>query len=267
MMQFFSFGSGSCGNCYYLRSGEDAVLIDAGVGVRRMKRDIFTHNVQMQFLKGMLITHDHADHIKAAGLLSQTIGLKVFTTAKIHEGMLGNYHVRKKVQPQWRVDIEKGETISVGCLRVTPFEIPHDSSENVGYEITDGHEVFCLMTDIGAPTEAVAEHVRRSNHLVIEANYDPDMLRMGPYPAHLKNRITSGTGHMSNFQTAEVLAENFHEGLRDVWLCHLSGENNHPELASKTVEMRLRECGIVAGKDFRLEVLKRGVSMGPWELS
>lgn len=266
MMQFFSFGSGSCGNCYYISNGEDAVLIDAGVGVRRMKRDIFSFNVQTQFLKGLLITHDHADHVKAAGMLSSSMSLPVYTTQKIHEGMLHNYHVTKKVQPEWVRNIEKEQTFYIGALRVTAFDIPHDSTENVGYEIADGDEVFCLMTDIGAPTDTVCEHVRRCNHLVIEANYDPEMLSMGPYPPHLKKRITSGTGHMSNFQTAEVLAKNFHEQLRDVWLCHLSGENNHPELARKTVEMQLRECGVVAGKDFRLEVLKRGVSMGPWEL-
>jgi len=268
MMQFFSFGSGSCGNCYYLSNGEDAVLIDAGVGMRRLKRDVFTYGVQMQFLKGLLITHDHADHIKSAGYLSSGLKLRVYTTQKIHEGMLHNYHTTKKVEAEWNVNVEKDETFQIGKLCITPFDIPHDSTENVGYEIRNGAEgeIFCIMTDVGMPTEAVCEHVRRSNYLVIEANYDPDMLSMGAYPAYLKKRITSGRGHMSNVQTADVLAENFHENLRNVWLCHLSEENNHPELARKTVEMKLRERGIVTGKDFQLDVLKRGVSMGPWEL-
>lgn len=266
MMRFFSFGSGSCGNCYYLSNGEEAVLIDAGVGVRRMKRDVTVYGVPLHFVRGILITHDHADHIKSAGYLSSGLNLRVYTTHKVHEGMLHNYHAVKKVEAGMRVDVEKDETFQIGAFRITPFDIPHDSKDNVGYEIACGDEVFCLMTDVGAPTEAVQAHVRRCNYLVIEANYDPEMLQIGPYPAYLKKRIASGKGHMSNVQTAQVLADNFHENLRNVWLCHLSEENNHPELARKTVELKLREQGIVAGKDFQLEVLKRGVSMGPWEL-
>ena len=122
------------------------------------------------------------------------------------------------------------------------------------------------MTDVGAPTENVNNIITQSNYLVIEANYDDVMLRNGKYPQHLKERITCGTGHMSNKQTADTLAQNFHEGLSHIWLCHLSEENNHPELARKTIEFHLRGYGIIEGTDYNLTVLKRKIPTGPFEL-
>lgn len=266
MLQFISFGSGSCGNCSYLTNGRDAVLIDAGVGIRQLKRYFREYNVRTSLLRGILITHDHADHVKAAGYVSSEFRLKVFATEKVHEGMLRNYHTTRKVDAEWRVNFEKDETFRLGSLSITPFCLPHDSAENVGFCIESDGEVFTLMTDVGCVTDVVKQQIGRSNYLVLEADYDEEMLEKGPYPIYLQNRIRSGTGHLSNAQCAEALAENFHEHLRNVWLCHLSEENNHPELARKTVEYKLRQYGIIAGKDFQLEVLRRGVPTGPWIL-
>lgn len=266
MLQFISFGSGSCGNCSYLTNGRDAVLIDAGVGIRRLKRFLREYGLKTNIIRGLLITHDHADHIKAAGYVSSEYNLRVYSTARIHEGMRHNYHAMRKVEPERNVDVEKDVPFELGSLKVTAFDLPHDSTENVGYCIESDGEVFTMMTDVGAPTENVCKYIERSHYLVIETNYDAEMLQSGPYPLFLKKRIVSGTGHLSNAQTAQVLADHFHEGLKNVWLCHLSEENNHPELARKTVEYTLRQYGIIAGKDFQLEVLRRGVPTGPWWL-
>lgn len=266
MLQFVCFGSGSSGNCSYVSNGTDAVLIDAGIGIRRLKRYMREYGLKTSLLRGLLITHDHADHIKAAGYVSNDLNLKVFTTAEIHEGMRHNYHTMRKVESVHDVNIEKGVTFELGTtLKVTAFPLPHDATDNVGYfiESADG-ETFCVMTDIGAPTEEVNTYIGKANYLMIEADFDAEMLRTGPYPQYLKKRITSGIGHLSNDQTAQVLADNFHEGLRHVWLCHLSEQNNHPELARKTVEQKLRQYGIIAGVDFELDVLKRHVVSGPW---
>lgn len=269
MLQFVCFGSGSSGNCSYVSNGTDAVLIDAGIGIRRLKRYIREYGLNTSILRGVLITHDHADHIKAAGYVSNDLNLKVFTTAEIHEGMRHNYHAMRKVEMSCDVNIEKGVPFELGTtLTVTAFPLPHDATENVGYciETTDG-DTFCVMTDIGTPTDEVNTYIGKANYLMIEADFDAEMLRNGPYPQYLKKRITCGTGHLSNDQTAQVLADNFHEGLRHVWLCHLSEQNNHPELARKTVEQKLRQYGIIAGVDFELDVLKRYMVSGPWTLS
>lgn len=266
-IQFVSLGSGSCGNCYYLSYGADALFIDAGVGIRRLKKFVREYGLRTDGLRGLLITHDHADHIKAAAYVAAEYNINVYTTATIHEGMRHNYHAMRKVERHRDVDIELDSPFQMGALTVTAFEIPHDSTANVGYCIrTENGETFCIMTDVGAPTENVRKHVAESNYLVIEANYDREMLKNGNYPEHLKMRIASGTGHLCNDQTAQVLADEFHEGLRNVWLCHLSEENNHPELARKTVEFKLRQYGIIAGTDFQLEVLRRATPTGPWLL-
>ena len=148
-------------------------------------------------------------------------------------------------------------TVNVGDICITPFDVPHDSSDCVGYRIESGDTVFCIITDVGHVTEIIRQQVGEANYIVLEANYDEDMLMMGPYPAYLKGRIKGEKGHLSNKDSARLVAENASPVLKQIWLCHLSEENNHPELARKTIEQVLKSYGIVAGKDFKLDVLKR----------
>lgn len=271
MFQFVSLSSGSSGNCYYISNGMDAVLIDAGASLRKVRRCFREYGIKTSTLRAVLITHDHADHVKDVGSVSAELNLPVFTTEKVHEGIQGNYRTKKKIDPSLKRMIRKEEVFRIGSLVVTPFGIPHDSMDNVGYSIQseglfeDG--VFTVMTDIGHPTGNVSKYVSISNFLVIEANYDKEKLRLGRYPRELQDRIRGGNGHLSNEQSAEILAGNFHEGLKKVWLCHLSAENNTPELASKTIEYHLRSYGIIAGKDFTLDVLKRRETTGPFFFS
>jgi phosphoribosyl 1,2-cyclic phosphodiesterase len=136
----------------------------------------------------------------------------------------------------------------------------------VGYFIEADNTTFCLMTDVGRVTEEMESFIGRTQYLVIEANHDKEMLQQGPYPQFLKDRIVSGSGHLNNELCGEAIAKNMTEKLRYVWLCHLSEENNHPELARKTIETVLRSYGVVAGKDFGLEVLKRTKPTGIFEL-
>jgi len=266
MLTFLSFGSGSCGNCYYLTNGTDSLLIDAGIGIRRLKKNMMEYGIKMNIVRGLLITHDHADHIKSAGSLSQEYKLPVYATKLVFEGLNRSYMIKNKVDESQMNIIDPGERFDIGPFAITPFSLPHDSSENVGYKIEVDGEVFTIMTDVGAVTDNVNKYISETNHLVIEANYDLEMLRVGRYPEMLKDRICSGTGHLANRQTAEALAQNFHEHLKNVWLCHLSEENNHPELARKTIETILGSYGIIAGKDFQLEVLRRRIPTGPYSL-
>jgi phosphoribosyl 1,2-cyclic phosphodiesterase len=159
-----------------------------------------------------------------------------------------------------------GKPLQLGVFRITPFSVPHDATENVGYQIEAEGVVFCIITDAGCITDEMKDYITRADYLVIEANHDVEMLLQGPYPQHLKDRIKSKTGHLSNKDCAVAIAENMKEGLKHVWLCHLSEENNHPELARKTVESVLRQYGIVVGKDIQLEVLKRKTPSGIYDL-
>ena len=266
MLKFISMGSGSSGNCYYLESEDDALLIDAGVGVRGLKKHFRDYGLSLSRVHHILITHDHADHIKSVGSLSNDQHLPVYATRIVHEGIDRNYCVAKKVAADLRRYVEPGVPLQVGTFVVTPFTVPHDSSDNVGYEIVAGDVVFCIITDVGRITDEIAFRIGRAHYLVIEANHDVEMLMSGPYPQYLKTRIVSGSGHLNNTLCGEAIANNMREHLRHVWLCHLSEENNHPELARKTVEAVLRSYGIIVGKDLQLDVLKRTMPTGIFEL-
>ena len=155
--------------------------------------------------------------------------------------------------------MEKEETIAIKGFKITAFEVPHDASDCVGYLVQYKEHKFVLATDIGCITDTVAQYIRIANHLIIEANYDEEMLTQGNYPAFLKERIKNGTGHLCNTETADFLAQNFDLHMKNIWLCHLSKENNHPDLAYKTVEMAFSQYGIRIGADVNLTTLKRTV--------
>lgn len=266
MLKFICLGSGSSGNCYFLFTANYGILIDAGIGIRNLRRLLQTNGLSLNQVNAVFITHDHADHIKAVGHLANDCHLPIYATSLVHEGINKNYCITSKLTPQHTRYIKKGETIQLADFRITPFEVPHDSSDNVGYSIQVGDTNFCLVTDIGHITPEVAQYVRKANYLVLEANHDEDMLMMGTYPAYLKGRIRGDKGHLCNKEAGKLLAENMTENMRHVWLCHLSEENNHPELARKTVDSTLRSYGIFVGKDLQLDVLKRKTPSALYEL-
>lgn len=266
MLKFISFGSGSSGNCYYLFSETEGLLIDTGLGLRTLKKGFHDFGLSLSKVNHILVTHDHADHVKSVGSLSADYHLPVYATHKVHAGINGNYCVRKKVGANEIHYIEKGASFQLGDFTITSFGVPHDSSDNVGYRVVCQGVTFCLMTDVGHVTDEMKPFISEANYLVIEANHDEEMLMQGPYPQYLKDRILGPIGHLSNKDCAIAIAEHATPDLRHVWLCHLSEENNHPELARKTVEMVLQSYGIVPGKDFQLDVLKRKIPSGVYDL-
>lgn len=266
MLNFISLGSGSSGNCYFIFSETEGFFIDAGIGIRVIKKLLRSNGLSLDRVKAVFVTHDHADHIKAVGNLANDYNIPVYATSLVHEGINKNYCVTSKLTSEHIRYINKEETIRFGDFEITPFEVPHDSSDNVGYTVRQGNVTFCLITDIGHVTDTIAKQVQQANYLVLESNHDEDMLQMGPYPAYLKGRISSGKGHLSNREAGRLLAEHASEELRRVWLCHLSEENNHPELARKTIDAVLRSYGLIAGKDFEVEVLKRKIPSPVYEL-
>ena len=266
MLRFLSLGSGSSGNCYLLYTDSDALLIDIGVGTRMLKRRLREYGLSMDRVTAVLVTHDHADHVKSVGTVSKDYLLPVYTTREVHAGIDRNYCVRHKIAPDRMRLVEREMCFEVGSFKVTPFSVPHDSADNVGYRIEAEGVVFSVMTDVGHVTQRMKEVIGGTDYLVIEANYDEEMLTAGPYPEHLKTRIAGPLGHMSNRVCGVAIAENATERLRHVWLCHLSEENNDPELAFKVVSERLKRSGRVVGTDINLTVLRRTKTTGVFEL-
>ena len=261
-LRFQSFGSGSSGNCYYIGNASNGLLIDAGLGVRTIRKCLRNLGLDFENIWGVFVTHDHADHIKAVGPIGEKHHVPVYSTRKVHEGIQRSYCVTEKLYSS-RKFIEKGETVQIGEFKVTAFHVSHDATDNVGYTIEYKEKRFTFATDLGFVSEDVAIHLTQADYLVLEANYDEQMMRQGSYPIHLQNRITAVTGHLSNDQAGLFLAENYNERMQHIFLCHLSRENNLPELAYTTIQNHLDEKQIIVGKDVQLVTLNR---MNPSEL-
>lgn len=263
MFKFISFGSGSSGNCYFLYTENTGILIDAGVGIRTMKKYFREYGLSWEKVKRIFITHDHADHIKAVGALSMETKANVYTTQTVHDGIVRNFCVRKKV-PEAQVKVmEKGSTVTADGMEITSFAVPHDSMDNVGYRVSAHGVTFCLITDAGCITPEIAQQISLADYLVIEANHDEELLRAGRYPAHLQARILSETGHLSNHSCGNALAAYAGENLRRVWLCHLSEDNNRPEIALETITAIVKE----KGANYTVNVLERKRPTGVFELT
>lgn len=259
--KFFSLGSGSSGNCYFLGSRQYGILIDAGVGVRTIKKSLREYGIAFENIVGILITHDHADHIKTLGALGGKFNIPIYTTQAIHGGIDRSRYIDADLSGCRRI-ISKEETFAIKDFQITAFDVPHDSIENLGYRIEFEGQTFVLITDMGRVTDAIQHNIKLANHLVIEANYDEEMLRNGRYPEYLKQRITSGNGHISNRLSADLVSQSYSPNLKNVWLCHLSQDNNTPDIAYSTFKDRLQNAGAKVGDSLKLEVLSRYKSSG-----
>ena len=256
-MRFVSFSSGSCGNCYLLEGPHSGVLIDAGVGIRRVKKELENLHLDYAAISAILVTHDHGDHIRSLGSFCKRLAVPVWTTSTIHEALLWHPFTREWIGPcrhnlaphVWNPVTEDFD--------IQFFEVPHDATQTVGYAIRCADDLFVLMTDLGhVPPEAM-KWGSQATTLVIESNYDVDMLLGGSYPQELKNRIVRGAGHLSNDDCARAVQGLLHPGLRQIFLCHLSGNNNTPQLAYDCTAAALKSAGVEPGS-IALRVLRRG---------
>ena len=207
-----SFGSGSSGNCYFIGNTSSGLLIDAGIGVRSIRKCLRNLGLDFENIWGIFVTHDHADHIKAVGSIGEKHRVPIYTTRLVHEGIQRSYCVTEKLYTSKKY-IEKHQTIEVGDFKVTAFPVSHDATDNVGYTIEYKEKRFTFATDLGFISDEVAAHLELADYLVLEANYDEQMLQQGPYPIHLKNRIAAETGHLSNDQAGLYLSENYNNKL------------------------------------------------------
>lgn len=265
-LKFISLGSGSSGNCYYFNADGHGLLIDAGVNLRDFYRYFNMFGLSLEEVKDILITHDHADHVKSAGVISTALHAQVYALDGSFMGMKRNRFMHKKVRPEFQHRIELNTPFDLGPFHIEAFPVPHDSAACCGYTLQVGDVKFCIATDIGHVTDEIRDHIREAQYVIMESNYDADMLMGGSYPAFLKKRITSDVGHLCNDETAKFLAETLTAETRHVWLCHLSEENNRPDLALSTVTTALIAAGFIvnSGPDsLRLDTLPR---MAPTKL-
>ena len=321
MTHFVSLSSGSNGNCYYIGNECTGILIDAGIGTRTIKKRLGGVGIPVERIRCVLVSHDHFDHIRSLGTFAERFHKPVYATAPCiaafnrhycTRGYLGPGRCHELVPGEWMVieadnpadDVAEREGLAElpgfchagvpdgaevpGTRRgiyVLPFRVPHDATDTVGFFIDFFGETFTFLTDLGAVTDDAVLFASRSRHLIVEANYDPEMLRRGSYPPDLQQRIRSGHGHLANAQTSELIlralalsgASGDRSGtalsraeaalgqknprsasapsdgvtvVQDVFLCHLSENNNTPELALATVSAAIPE-------DIRLVALPR----------
>lgn len=270
MIKFQSLSSGSSGNCYYLESEEGALLIDAGIPARTISKSLKPLGITLEGgdIKGVLLTHEHADHIRSVGVLGANFNIPIYASVPVHNSIATRRFVSEDITASRR-HLQLGEHLSLAGFEIQSFLVPHDSVQNYGYYITRGDFSLTIATDVGHITSEIKRYASLAKYLIIEANYDHEMLMHGKYPDFLKDRVASHLGHLCNSDTARLLGEIYNPRLRHVWLCHLSKDNNHPELCWKTIEHYLYSLGLrigrseegeapnYTGKDLILDVLPR----------
>lgn len=243
-----SFGSGSSGNSCYLGTPNSGILIDAGVRDDAVQMMLRSNGISMDRVKGILLTHDHNDHVRYAyRILRNNKHIRLLCTHRVLNGLLRHHNVSNRIK-DYHVPIFKEIPFKVGDFEVTAFDVPHDGSDNMGFSIAYGSRNFVLATDMGEVTERARHYMSEANYLVVEANYDRYMLDTGRYPEHLKARIVTSHGHMDNTATAQILTEILHPGLSHIFLCHLSKENNTPEKARGVISAALQSIGRKVGE-------------------
>ncbi len=230
--------SGSSGNSVYVACGGVKLLVDAGVSATRVEANLREIGVDIREIDAILVTHEHVDHVRGLGVLCRRFGLPVYANEGTWQGIVQ----RESGIPSKCVrTFYTGEDFYIGALNVNPFPIPHDAADPVGFSF-DCQGLRCgVATDIGHINDTWMNAVSGCQALVLEANHDVEMVRRGPYPQRLKQRILSRKGHLNNEDCARALCELAARGTRAVFLSHLSTDNNLPELAYNTV------CAFVGG--------------------
>ena len=253
-LSFCSFSSGSSGNCYLIKSEHTAILVDAGISGKRIFEGLEQTDTPREQLAAVLITHEHSDHIKSI----KTI-LKKQKTLKAYANAMTWEQLEFPVCEEQKEVFETGEAFQIGDIDVKTFLVSHDAAEPVGYTFYSEGKQISIVTDTGYMSEDIISEIMEADILILEANHDVDMLKVGRYPWFLKQRVLGEEGHLSNVAAGEailrLLSENEKE--RHVLLAHLSKENNFPEMAYQTVKNILEEADFYIGKHIKLNMIIR----------
>ncbi|HML35834.1 MAG TPA: MBL fold metallo-hydrolase [Bacillota bacterium] len=253
-LSFCSFSSGSSGNCYLVKSETTAILVDAGISGKKIYEGLEMTATPKEQLAALLITHEHADHTKSIRTL-----MKKEKTLKAYANAMTWEQIDAQICEEQKETFKTGETFSIGDITVKTFRVSHDAAEPVGYTFSSGGKQISIVTDTGCMSEEIISEIKEADILILEANHDVDMLKVGRYPWFLKQRVLGEEGHLSNEAAGEtilrLLSENDKE--RRVLLAHLSRENNFPEMAYQTVKNILEEADFYIGKQLELNTIIR----------
>ena len=225
MIDICAIASGSNGNCYYIGNDRDAILVDAGISRRQVLNRMREKNLDASKVRGIFISHEHADHFRGVRVLSKHLDVPVFMTLNTFEKSWGPH------RPAKIVHFNPGDIVELGSFKVHTFLKQHDAVQPCSFRVEHNGINVGVMTDIGEACEDVKRHFSACQAVFLESNYDEDMLWKGAYPWHLKKRVASHVGHLSNAQACELLKEYGADDLKAVFLSHLSADNNRPEIA------------------------------------
>ena len=237
-MRLCSIASGSSGNCIYIGDDTTHLLVDTGISKKRIEEGLKELEIKGDELRGILITHEHVDHIQGLGVFSRKYAVPVYATHGTIEGIKANKNIGRLPEGLLH-EVQVDQTFRLGDMDIRPFAISHDANEPSGYRIENGKKSVAVATDLGVYDDYTVEHLSDLNAVVLEANHDIHMLEVGPYPYPLKRRVMGDRGHLSNELSGKLLCDILHDDLQYVVLGHLSKENNYEELAYETVKLEI----------------------------
>lgn len=252
-LKLINLVSGSSGNSSVLSSDNGSLLIDTGFSYNEFLMYCDDYGINPKSIKGILVTHDHADHIKGVENISECLGVPVYA----HNKVLDVIAKRRGARCEYNESFENG--FELFGLKINPFRLPHDAKFTAGYRITDGVTTVAMATDLGQMTDGVFANLSGADIVYLESNHDTRMLNMGSYPEFLKRRIMGMRGHLSNDVTADTVVKLCKTGTKKVMLAHLSEQNNTPELAFHTTRCALNDNDILEGVDVDLTTCTRRV--------
>ena len=240
MFKFCSLYSGSSGNCSLVQTETTKILIDAGESTKKITEALASININPKDINGIIITHEHSDHVKGLGNFSKKYGTPVYANVETWNAMPKQ---KEKILDE-NINSFTFKDFYIGDIKVKPFPIPHDAANPCGFNLYNGNKKMSIATDVGHINKEIISNLEKSSFLLLESNYEPEVLKCSPYPYLLKKRIEGPNGHLSNIDAGKTISYLTNYGLKNVMLGHLSKENNFPELAYKTVLNELIENNV-----------------------
>ena len=255
MLKFTSLYSGSSGNCLFVETNNTKILIDAGVSLKKIEKGLENFDTLPSNLDAVIVTHEHTDHIQSLGNLSKKFDIPVFATSKTFDAMPKQ---TEKITDKNKKNINIDEKFSIGDIEILPFKIPHDAADPCGFTLFSNNKKISIATDVGHMTNDILKHIDGSEFILLEANYDSNVLKYTKYPFKLKERIAGPSGNLSNKAAGQTINYLINSGLKKAVLGHLSKESNFPELAYQTFIDEILSSGTnidnfnlsVASRDF-----------------
>ena len=256
-MRLCSIASGSSGNCIYVGSDHTHLLVDAGISKKKIEEGLHELQVKGEELDGILVTHEHADHIQGLGVFSRKYGVPIYATKGTLRGIMNCKNLGKMPEGIYKeIDVDK--EFVIGDVTVHPFAISHDANQPSAYRFEHSDKRVAVATDLGKYDSYIVENLKKLDAILLESNHDIHMLEVGPYPYYLKQRVLGDRGHLSNELSGRLLCDILHDNLKKVVLGHLSKENNYAELAYETVKLEVTlGNNPYNGEDLPISVAKR----------